>query len=133
MAWFVTAVWDWFFPVHMLVVGGIIIRAFYRKLEWAPQQRFCLGCEAGYGALNMLVIEGLLAYGLMSSDHLACGADWALPQMHAMGQIVSALALYTSAVLSAYLRLQEKRVPADIEYYLGCLPAAVRVEKERAQ
>ena len=44
--------------------------------------------------LHLVVVLGFSAFALMSSDHVACGAEYALPQMHAFGQAPSAPCLW---------------------------------------
>jgi hypothetical protein len=130
---YLLAVFDWFFPIHMLLICAALLYTLHRKLEWAPRARKGLPCAAGPSALNLIVVEALAAFGLMSSDQIACGTDWAWPHMHAFGQVFAALALYTATVLSAYLRLQERGYESDILYHAGFVPVAARVEKERKQ
>jgi len=123
-----------FFPIHMLIVGAAIMYQLHLKIEKVPTGEGIfkgLPCVDGPGVLNLAVIQGLLAYGLMSSDHIACGSEWALPQMHALGQIVGAAALYSALVLGAYLRLQQKRVPSEVDYYIGGIPFVRRLQKDR--
>jgi len=124
---FVTAVWDWFFPVHMLLVGAGTIWALNSKMDWVPS-----GTATAMPVMHLAVVMGLAAYGLMSSDHVACNHRWALPQMHAMGQVVAAGSMYASTVCSAYLRMQERKVPSDVAYTFGCIPYVVRLSKDHS-
>jgi len=127
MGAYMTAVFDWFFPVHMLLIGAGMVYTLNSKMDWVPR-----ATDVGMPVLHLTVVLSLSAFALISSDHVACGSDYALPQMHALGQVLAAAALHTATVLGAYLRLCEKKVPCDVEYYLGIVPYVVRLGKDHS-
>eukprot|EP00658_Telonema_sp_P-2_P018142 TRINITY_DN17115_c0_g1_i4.p1 TRINITY_DN17115_c0_g1~~TRINITY_DN17115_c0_g1_i4.p1 ORF type:complete len:251 (+),score=9.66 TRINITY_DN17115_c0_g1_i4:243-995(+) len=120
---YATAAFHWFYPIHMNIVAVAIFCMLWRKMQMYPD------APNSERVLNLAVVVSLAASTLLASDHLACGHSLALPQMHAVGQVLVALVLHYAYVLHLYLRQVQLGQPCEIAFRLQFWPYVRKLTK----